>query len=180
MSESMKAHKEIYDYISTNSYKATEKSEEIFQFLTKTQFMNFFKTKISNTSASKADLSIFIVPQLTPEESQMQLMKLQLEAFLKMKGLRISSEKLKEIVESSKGNQITLMKDLFKYFMSQGESFRLCTVVLKEVMSQVANSLKTKADYNTVTTSSGETVVKESEKIEDLNDFKSKNPVFYL
>ncbi|KAH3686135.1 hypothetical protein WICPIJ_002891 [Wickerhamomyces pijperi] len=46
MSESMKAHKEIYDYISTNSYKATEKSEEIFQFLTKTQFMNFFKTKI--------------------------------------------------------------------------------------------------------------------------------------
>lgn len=180
MSESMKSHKEIFDYISTNSYKDTEESEEIFQFLIKSEFMKFFKTKISNSSPSKADLSIFIVPQLTPEESQMQLMKLQLEAFLKMKGLRISSDTLKEIVERSKGNQITLMKDLFKYFLSQGESFKLCTIVLKEVMSQVANSMKTKAEYNTVTTASGEIITNDSEKIDDLSKFKSRNPVFYL
>lgn len=50
---------------------------------------------------------------------------LQLEAFLKIKGFTIKKEKLQEIVDSADGNSSLLIKNLFNYFRSRNEGWKL-------------------------------------------------------
>lgn len=178
LGESMKLHRSIRDLISTESYNPTQlNDQEFFSKITKSDFLKFYKSKISNKFRTRSQLSIMIKSQLTPEETQQQLIRLQLDAFLKMNGLRISTEKLKEIVDLTKGNPVYLLKDLFKYFLNQGESFKLCTVVLKMVVKQVSEGIKHyKANHSDSSTENNSN----SEKIKLIEDFHKQNKIYYI
>ncbi|KAH3676117.1 hypothetical protein WICMUC_002414 [Wickerhamomyces mucosus] len=173
--ELIKNHKNFFDYISTNSYNPNIDDEFIDKILTRENFLNFFKNFISiNSNKIKSELSIFITPSLSIEETKIQLIKLQLNSFCKLKGLRISNENLNQIVENSKGNSIYLFKNLFNYFKSQGESLKLCSILLKEIINQIQNNINMKNKYL------DDRGIELSENIDDLIKFKSMNPVFYL
>jgi protease AXL1 len=182
--ESMRIHKWIRDLISAKSYQGAESNEdedsEFFNSLTRLEFLKFFQSRVSSKFKTRSQLSVMIKSQLSTEETQQQLIQLQLEAFLKMNGLRISSEQLKQIVGSAKGNPVFLLKDLFKYFMSQGESFKLCAIVLKEAVKQVFEGVKHyKSNYSeTSNHNDGEGV--KSGDITDIREFQKQNPVYHI
>lgn len=175
MGDSMKLHRKVRDAIFNDDYNssADEIGIKSLLVLTKTQFLQFFSERISVSSQQRSSICVKIQCSLTPEETRQQLMTLQLEAFLKMNGLRISSEKLKETVERSGGSPVYLLKDLFKIFVSQGESLRLCSVVLKEVIKQVSESLKHRGEQSTSSDNDfGKTV-----DVTDIEEFQKRNTI---
>ena len=140
----VKFHRKIRDDIFSEDYDISlyQSSVQRLKLLTKSDLLRFISEFISPRSPSRASLSVLIDSPLSPEESRKQILMLHLEVFLKMKGLRISHNKLQDIVETSNGTPVHLMKGLFKHFVGQGESMRLCTVVLKEAVKQVFEGLK--------------------------------------
>jgi protease AXL1 len=175
MGDSMKLHRKIRDAIFNNDYDPEFDAigVKVLERLTKAQMMDFFSQRITPSSSKRSRLSVRIQCPLSPEETRQQLMCLQLEAFLKINGLRISSDKLKDIVDKSGGSPVYLLKDLFKFFVGQGESLRLCSVVLKEVVNQVSQSFKHKSERNI----SSETIKGNLEVIEDISEFQRKNSI---
>lgn len=180
--DSMRSHKKLKDLIFTGAYDPTYDEQydlNLIAKLNKEEFLKFFKERISPTSKSRSKVSIMLKSRMTCEEIQQQMMRLQLEAFLKMHGLRISSDKLKDIVEKTNGSAVYLLKDLFKYFMSQGESFKLCTIVLKEVVKQVSEGVKSYKNSSASTPSNALQGVEESCEIQDISQFQQTNKIFY-
>ncbi|CCH40814.1 hypothetical protein BN7_348 [Wickerhamomyces ciferrii] len=180
--EFLRSHKKIKDLIFMGAYSADDEAEDkqFFNSLKKSDFIGFFKQRISPNSKTRAQLSVMLKSQMSAGDIQQQMMRLQLEAFLKMHGLRISSATLKEIVESTKGSSVSLLKELFKYFMSQGESFKLCTVVLKEVVKQTMEGVKS---YKNTSSSSSQSATSSelipSKEITDITQFQKSNKIFY-
>ncbi|ONH64994.1 putative protease AXL1 [Cyberlindnera fabianii] len=173
--ESMKIHGRLRDLIFTDNYNPRGELDAVTTSrITKNELMTFFHERIKPASKSRASVAVMIKSSLSPEESRQMLMRLQLEAFLKMNGLRISADKLKELVEKSGGNPAYLMKDLFKHFMGQGESLRLCTVVLKEIFKHIGESMKHR-DSSSVPVNQEKT--KLSVEITDISAFQSQNNV---
>lgn len=173
MGDSMKLHKSVRDAIFHDDYDPFEESKCVncIESLTKSQFLEFFNLTINPKSNKRASISVNIPCSLSPEETRLQMMRLQLEALLKMNGLRVSSDKLKEIVDKSGGSSVYLLKDLFKFFVGQGESLRLCSVVLREVVKQLSKSLKHRGDQG------GVAAADVSEKIMDIVSFQRSNTV---
>lgn len=173
--ESMKIHGRLRDLIFTDNYNPRGELDAVTTSrITKNELMTFFHERIKPASKFRASVAVMIKRSLSPEESRQMLMRLQLEAFLKMNGLRISADKLKELVEKSGGNPAYLMKDLFKHFMGQGESLRLCTVVLKEIFKHIGESMKHR-DSSSVPVNQEKT--KLSVEITDISAFQSQNNV---
>ncbi|CAM9020333.1 unnamed protein product [Wickerhamomyces anomalus] len=179
--ESSKSHRHLRELIFTGAYDPTSTEQDDINFMSnlkKDEFMKFFQQRISPSSKTSSKISIMLKSRMSSDEIQQQMMRLQLEAFLKMHGLRISSDKLKEIVEKSGGSSVSLLKDLFKFFMSQGESFKLCTVVLKEVVKQVSEGVKSYRN-SAANLPENSQEVEESTQIKDIAEFQKSNKIFY-
>ncbi len=179
--ESSKSHRHLRELIFTGAYDPTSTEQDDINFMSKLkkdEFIKFFQQRISPSSKTSSKISIMLKSRMSSDEIQQQMMRLQLEAFLKMHGLRISSDKLKEIVEKSGGSSLSLLKDLFKFFMSQGESFKLCTVVLKEVVKQVSEGVKSYRN-SAANLPENSQEVEESTQIKDIAEFQKSNKIFY-
>lgn len=179
--ESSKSHRHLRELIFTGAYDPQDSEQEDTSFITdlkKDEFLLFFQQRISPSSKTSSNVSIMLKSRMSSGEIQQQMMRLQLEAFLKMHGLRISSDKVKQIVENSKGSSVSLLKDLFKFFMSEGESFKLCTIVLKEVVKQVSGSVKS---YRNSSNSSPVNVQENLDRsqITDIAEFQKSNKIYY-
>jgi len=178
--ESYKLHRQLRELIFTGGYQPNSNEAADIEFISnlkRSEFLQFFQQRILPGSKTSSKMSIMLKSRMSSEEIQQQMMRLQLEAFLKMNGLRISSDKLIEIVDESKGGAISLMKGLFKHFISQGESLKLCTVVLKEVTKQVTESMKF---YRNSSVNLPEDVAKiTTTEITDISDFQKSNKIFY-
>ncbi|CCC67721.1 hypothetical protein NCAS_0A11630 [Naumovozyma castellii] len=145
-STSMKLHRRFRNQISDKQYNFTDEELHIdiplIEKLTLSSYLNFFKDKISIFSPTRSKLSIMITSSMAAKDIINRKTYLQLEAFLKIKGFTIKKEKLQEIVDSADGNSSLLIKNLFNYFRSRNEGWKLCTVVLKEVVKMSITSLK--------------------------------------
>ncbi|KAL6949024.1 hypothetical protein ACO0QE_001510 [Hanseniaspora vineae] len=115
---------------------------ELLKKLTLSEYMTFFKTRISVKSLKRSKVSIHIVSKMNEKDKMVKMMSLQLEAFLKIKGFNIPTDKLHEIVEKNGTNTSALMKDLYRYFSSQGESLKFVLTGLKEILKALSGSLK--------------------------------------
>ena len=115
---------------------------ELLKKLTKDEYMQFFKNKISPKSLKRSKVSIHIISKMNERDKIVKMMSLQLEAFLKIKGFNIPTDKLHEIVEKNGTNTSGLLKDLYRYFSSQGESLKFVLTGLKEVLKALSSLLK--------------------------------------
>lgn len=172
----MKAHKNLKDLIFNNTEDLKEIkngiNSRLIKSLKKDEFMSFFKEKISVLSKDSSKVVVLINSQLTPVEIQEKLMILQLDGFLRMNGLKISKDRLIEIVNKSNKSPLVLFKELFRYFRSQGESFKLCSILLKEIVKQVSGSLGGAGASGTDKTAKMQEAVKRVE-ITDITQFQS-------
>ncbi|AMD20680.1 HDL064Cp [Eremothecium sinecaudum] len=143
-SVAMKSHKRLRNQITYRSYNFEDDdepvNERVISSLTLLKYLQFFQEKISIRSKTRAKLSVMISSPMTKEAIENKMMFLQLESFLKIKGFSISSEKLKDILDKTEGKSTALFKELFVYFRSRGESLKLCSVVLKEVVKQLVRN----------------------------------------
>ncbi|AET39458.1 Axl1p Ecym_4404 [Eremothecium cymbalariae DBVPG len=142
-SMAMKSHKRIRNQISYRRYNFEEEDEPInaktIRNLTLREYMAFFHEKISVYSKSRAKMSVMVTSPMSKDEVQSKMMFLQIESFLKMKGFNIPSEDLKSIIVKSGGKPTVLLKHLFSYFRVRGESIKLLTAIVKEIVKQASN-----------------------------------------
>ncbi|SCU84983.1 LAFA_0D13190g1_1 [Lachancea sp. 'fantastica'] len=142
----MRMHKRIRQQISARRYNFDVDSEPIdanmLKTLTLKQYMSFFREKISIYSHRRSKLSIMVESPMSVEKISQKRLFLQIETYLKVKGLRISKPELEKIVQASHGNQQRLLKDLLKHFISNGETLKVCSLALKEVFKTLLSSVK--------------------------------------
>ncbi|CAR23268.1 Axl1p [Lachancea thermotolerans CBS 6340] len=148
----MRQHKRIRNQISIHRYNFTSDLEPadlgLLRALTLGQFRRFFQEKISICSTTRSKLSVMVASPVSADEIAEKRLFLQIESYLKLKGLKIPSSELRAIVESSQGKPSTLMRGLFKFFLARGETLRLCNVILKELSKAVVLSLKPRPTNN--------------------------------
>lgn len=129
---------------SNNNNGSNSNNKKIIQQLTLDRYKIFIEECISIHSLNRSKISTMIVSPLTKEEIVDKKIFLQLEAFLKIKGLLIKSNDLKTIVEISKGSPTALMKNLFKEFHNKHEAWKFCSIVLKEIFGALGLGLHQK------------------------------------
>lgn len=180
----MKRHRKVKNQILEGRYDFHEEDEPInfslIKDMTLKQYLQFFKQKISIYSQSRSKVSIMITSPMTEEEIGNRKRFLQLEGFLKMKGFTIQNADLLKIVEHSNGNATILAKDLYTYFNSRNEAWKLCSTVLKELLKIIMMNVKghgyvSQGGEPTATSQAWMAEVKpalELEHIRDLNIFK--------
>lgn len=142
----MKSHRRYLNQINRRDYEFLRGHElidmDVINELTWREYMKFFKEHISIESRRRSKVSIWIRSPLDVEEITNKTMFLQIEAFLKMKGLAVDSDTLKQIVAESKGSPGKLLKSLMKHFSSRGETWKLCNIIAKELGQALARSLQ--------------------------------------
>ncbi|CUS23583.1 LAQU0S10e03730g1_1 [Lachancea quebecensis] len=148
----MRQHKRIRNQISTHRYNFSSDLEpadlSLLRSLTLGQFRRFFQDKISIYSATRSKLSVMVASPVSADEIAGKRLFLQVESYLKLKGLKIPSSELRAIVESSQGKPSTLVRGLFKFFLARGETLKLCNVILRELSRAVFLSFKPHSTNN--------------------------------
>ncbi|CDO93950.1 unnamed protein product [Kluyveromyces dobzhanskii CBS 2104] len=132
-------HKKIKDEISFRTYNFSDTKIDIgiLSKLTLQQFKRFVDETISISSSKRRKLSVRFKTPMTKKDIGVSMMTMQLDAFLRAKGFHITRDRLHNIVTGTSGNTAALFKELFHHFRSQGQSLRLCTLVLKEILKQI-------------------------------------------
>lgn len=155
--------------------------------LTLREYMKFFKEHISIKSIRRCKLSVMIKSPLSETDILNKQMYLQVETFLKMKGLTIKAGDLQTIVNKSNGSPGTLLKLLLRHFSSRGETWKLCSVIGRELGQSLRQSLVSTLSVNNATAPeqinrSSTSVVNPSEfasslalhKLSSVNHYKNK------
>lgn len=142
----MKSHRRYLTQINRRDYDFLRGHElidmDVINALTWREYMKFFREYISIQSLRRSKVSVWIRSPLDVDEIVNKTMFLQIEAFLKMKGLTIDAETLKLIVAESKGSPGRLLKSLIKHFSSRGETWKLCSVIAKELGQALSRSFQ--------------------------------------
>lgn len=149
-SHSMKRHKKLMSQIFSGQPSFTEHDDLIdfalLRRLTLKQFKSFFVETISIHSKTRSKISVLVGSPLSNEEITNRAIFLQLQSLFKLHGLVIESDKLRDIVERSGGKPTSLAKELYQCFHTRRETWRLCTMILREVFKMVAMNLRPKHD----------------------------------
>ncbi|SCV04339.1 LAME_0H17656g1_1 [Lachancea meyersii CBS 8951] len=144
---SMRLHKRIKHQISTRRYnfdvEAEPLDENMLKSLTLKQYVRFFCEKISIYSTKRSKISIMVESVMSTEEVSKKRLYLQVESYLKLKGLRISRQELSNIVNASQGRHQRLLKELLKYFVAKGETLKVCNLALREVCKTLVSAMTT-------------------------------------
>lgn len=167
------SHRFFFDEIVSRSFAFCDTEEQKLARVKDTTFplfLSFFQTIVSPRSAEKSHLSVMLETRLSKQEIQSQLMYMQLEAFLRTKGLRVSSDVLESIMEKSKGSSSILMKELLKYFIAQGQSVKVCTVFLKEVIKQVSFKSKREESSGSENSKISSTRIRSVEEFQQMTE----------
>ena len=132
-------HKKLKDEISFRTYAFSETKVDVclLSKLTLQEFKRLFMEKISILSLQRRKLSVRFKTPMTKPDIGISMMTMQLDGFLKSKGFHITRDELQEIVTKTAGKPTSLFKELFHHFRTQGQSLRLCTLVLKEIVKQI-------------------------------------------
>ncbi|CAL9727568.1 putative protease Axl1p [Monosporozyma unispora] len=156
--QGMKRHRQFLNQINRKDYDFFRGHDlinlEVINDLRWREYMKFFREFISVRSPRRSKVSIWISSPLDSEEIMNKNMFLQIETFLKMKGLTIKPDDLKEIVAKSKGSPGKLLKLLIKHFSSRGETWKLCSVIAKELGQSLSQSFQIRGNKSSSTPTS--------------------------
>ncbi|KAH3901017.1 uncharacterized protein SCDLUD_002483 [Saccharomycodes ludwigii] len=134
-------NKKLYDTITLKRYNFDfwNESEPInvnyLKNLNLEEYLRFYREKISIFGyKTRCKLAVAITSDINKEGIKKKQMCIQVETFLKIKGMNIPRNDLEEMVDKSNGKPSLLLKYLYKYFKNKNERKRLMAVVLKEMM----------------------------------------------
>ncbi|SCV01062.1 LANO_0F09956g1_1 [Lachancea nothofagi CBS 11611] len=176
----MLQHKRIKHQISSRRYNFDVEDEPIDENLLKTltlrQYRTFFDQHISIYSKTRSKISIMVESAMSFDDISNKRLFLQVESYLKLKGLKISTVDLKKIIEASQGKPQSLLKELLKYFAYKGDAFKICNLALKEIFRVIMTTVK----LNSTNTPSETTVAMNRKvacalpliRIEDVNEYR--------
>ncbi|ODV94710.1 hypothetical protein PACTADRAFT_43910 [Pachysolen tannophilus NRRL Y-2460] len=146
--DALKKHKIYWEQIASRSYNFNNLLGEddidlslVEKVLSKQNFLSFFNEKILS-SKTRSSLSLHLKTSMSEEEISKEILIQQLDALLRLKGLKIPQQKLIEIVNKSNGNLTNILKELLKYFINQGCGLKLCNVIIREIAKQLGKSLR--------------------------------------
>ncbi|QLQ82480.1 hypothetical protein HG537_0H02420 [Torulaspora globosa] len=146
-SHSMKRHKKLMNQILTGQHNLADYElidVTLLRRMTLQQFKAFFAENVSIRSKTRAKVSILVGSPLSDEQITNRAIFLQLQCLFKLHGLVIESDTLRDMVERSAGKPTKLTKELYQYFRAHHEAWRLCTLILREVLRMVTESLRSK------------------------------------
>lgn len=148
-SNSMKRHKKLMNQILAGQHNFADYGlvdVALLRRLTLQQFKAFFAETVSIRSKTRAKVSVLVGSRLSDEQITNRAIFMQLQCLFKLHGLVIESDTLRDIVERSAGKPTRLTKELYQYFHAHHETWRLCTLILREVLRMLAVSLRPKRD----------------------------------
>lgn len=144
-SSTMKDHRKFRNSIANGRFTSGDSGETIdaryLKELTLAQYWNFFRERIAVHSKEKRKLSIMVKSPMTDDEIVNRQIFLQIEALLKLYGLTIETTELRGLVQRSGGKPTLLIKELYKYFHSRRETWRLCSIALRELLKMLSVNL---------------------------------------
>lgn len=176
----MKKHKRLRNQIADGRYTFADRDSAInttlLQELTIDHYLCFFRERISIHSKTRAKLSVMVKSPMTDEEIVNRQIYSQVDAFLKLHGLTIETAKLRELVQRSKGKPMLLAKELYQSFHSRHETWKLCTVMLRELLKMLTVNLKFRHQRQTNMAASewGSTPATGLTLIKDINIYRKE------
>lgn len=145
-SSTMKRHKKFRNQILDKQYEFCDRETcvdlNFISLLTLPRYTQFYKETISLFSAKRSKLSIMITSPMNDGDVADRRLVSQLEFFLKMKGLVISSEEVADIVRAANGKPTLLAMQLFHSFKARNEAWKLCSTILKEITKMIWYGLR--------------------------------------
>ncbi|CCE63039.1 hypothetical protein TPHA_0D04060 [Tetrapisispora phaffii CBS 4417] len=156
--QQMKLHNNLKKRIFNNRIQLNLKYNEaidlnIIKKLTLKEYLEFFRATISINSKNRSKISIHIISLMAKEEIANRKLFLQLVTFLKVKGLTIKRDELKEIVEISEGKPSKLLKEIVKYFKKKDEAKKLYFIIIKEIIKIISMTVINSSSITTKSTS---------------------------
>ncbi|SCW01137.1 LAFE_0D05886g1_1 [Lachancea fermentati] len=146
LGRSMKSHKKLKNQITYRRYNFDVEEEQIdtslISSLTLASYLEFFRTRISEQSPRRCKLSIMVCSTMDPHDITNKNLFMQIDHFLRHKGLPIPSSELSKIVSKADGNSSTIIKELLQYFGAKGKSLKLCSTVMVEAFKIICSSAK--------------------------------------
>lgn len=132
-------HKKLKDEISFRTYNFSTSTVDIalLSQLTLASWKHYFNSKISISSEQRPKLSVRFKTSMSQTDVTANIMTMQLDYFLKSKRFHIQKEELQAIVTRTGGKPASFFKESFHHFRAQGQSLKLCTLVLKEICKQI-------------------------------------------
>ncbi|ODV58016.1 Axl1p ASCRUDRAFT_78149 [Ascoidea rubescens DSM 1968] len=150
--------------------------------LDKKTFLKFWRKKISIKSYEKSKISIMISSTQSKQKARNEEITMQLEVFLKLKGLTMDSEALKEIVEKCDGNNMLISKEMFRYFRKNGKSLKFIGSMVKDLIRNMKITMSkqnNESEENEIDMTNVDcTPLLENEIITSIKNFHEENKVF--
>ncbi|SCV03071.1 LAMI_0H05248g1_1 [Lachancea mirantina] len=149
----LQAHRFLRSQISSRAYNFESLHDEpvnlkLINSLTLKDYRSFFKRFLSISSPKRRKISIMIKSPMSPDQIMNQRLLDQMERFFKMKGLKISRNDLKTILEKAGPRPQSLFKALFQYFNARGMSFKLCTAVVSELFKSIGLGFGSRSEHS--------------------------------
>ena len=113
----------------------------IIEKLSLKDYLKFFNDKLSIRSKTRSKLSVMVHSPMLDTETASRRLFVTLEAFLKMKGFVIESDRLRRIINESGGRPSTIMKEIFKACHKQGDTLRFSAALMGEMTSALKSKL---------------------------------------
>ena len=113
----------------------------IIEELSLKDYLRFFNDKLSIRSKTRSKLSVMVHSPMLDAETASKRLFITLEAFLKMKGFVIESNKLRKIIDESEGRPSTIIKEIFKACHKQGDTWRFSAALMGEMASALRSKL---------------------------------------
>lgn len=180
-SHSMKTHKKLMNQILSGFTDFSDCGghidKNLLQRLTLAEFKAFFEQKISIRSNVRSKLSILVGSPMSGEQIANRAIFLQLQSLFKLHGLVIESDKLQAIVESSNRKPAALTKELCRYFHSRHDTWRLCSLILREAIKMLTTNVRLKQDRETAMAKGNQkyTPAINLKYIDDINVYKREH-----
>ncbi|QLL32073.1 hypothetical protein HG536_0C02420 [Torulaspora globosa] len=176
-SHSMKRHKKLANQILAGQHNFADYGLvdlAMLRRLTLHQFKAFFAETVSIRSKTRAKISILVGSPLSDEQITSRAIFLQLQCLFKLHGLVIESDRLRDIVDRSAGKPTRLTKELYQYFHARRETWRLCTLILREVLRMLAVNLRSRRDREAAMTTidQGHAPAVQLTYMEDVNVYR--------
>lgn len=142
--KSMKQHNSYWQQIENKTYlfSSNLQGEDIIDLnavksLKVGTIQSFIKSKILPTSKLRSKVAVFINSTCSKEKIEKNYQGMQIFVFLSSMGLPIKQEHLEDIMEKSGNSQVSLCKNLYKYYREKGKSIAL----IASAMAKLSTSL---------------------------------------
>ncbi|KAL3233830.1 putative protease AXL1 [Nakaseomyces bracarensis] len=140
------------------------------------EYLDFYTNHIVERpkKSSRSKVSVWVNSPMPKEDILTRHLKLQLETFLKIKGLVIPEKELLEIIKEAGGKQSTMLKLLYKRFKKQNEAFKFVNILAVETFRAITLQGKSGAtDHFDSMPSNGSSSSSNKSHLDDSRSFDS-------